>query len=197
MKVTNVPEANQYVQHSYRTGWSLDVRLRRVGCDVPVLSAMTSRAAWSIGRPGVAQRAESTARAISATSAASRTRRWRPCTRSTRCTPTRQYAAQAAQATFDLVDRLERELSRFLPNSDITRINHLAAGESTRVGAVDARVPRDRAAHVRSHRRRVRRVDRHGAAVARARRRRVRSSARRRAACRSISAASARATRSI
>ena len=45
----------------------------------------------------------------------------------------RPYAAQAAQATFDLVDRLERELSRFLPNSDITRINHLGAGESTRV----------------------------------------------------------------
>ena len=45
----------------------------------------------------------------------------------------RQYAAQAAQATFDLVDRLERELSRFLPNSDITRINHLAAGENTLV----------------------------------------------------------------
>ncbi len=45
----------------------------------------------------------------------------------------REYAAQAAQATFDLVDRLERELSRFLPNSDITRINHLDAGESTRV----------------------------------------------------------------
>jgi thiamine biosynthesis lipoprotein len=44
-----------------------------------------------------------------------------------------QYAAQAAQAAFDLVDRLERELSRFLPNSDITRINHLDAGESTRV----------------------------------------------------------------
>ena len=44
-----------------------------------------------------------------------------------------QYAAQAAQATFDLLDRLERELSRFLPNSDITRINHLDAGESTRV----------------------------------------------------------------
>ena len=43
------------------------------------------------------------------------------------------YAAQAAQATFDLVDRLERELSRFLPNSDITRINHLEAGQSTRV----------------------------------------------------------------
>jgi thiamine biosynthesis lipoprotein len=47
--------------------------------------------------------------------------------------PDPQYAAQAAHATFDLVDRLERELSRFLPNSDITRINHLDAGESTRV----------------------------------------------------------------
>lgn len=47
----------------------------------------------------------------------------------------RQYAAQAAQACFELVDRLERELSRFLPNSDITRINHLDAGESTRVSA--------------------------------------------------------------
>ena len=46
----------------------------------------------------------------------------------------RQYAAQAAQATFDLVDRLERELSRFRPNSDITRINHLTAGQRTRVG---------------------------------------------------------------
>ncbi|NUR56990.1 MAG: FAD:protein FMN transferase [Acidobacteria bacterium] len=44
-----------------------------------------------------------------------------------------QYAAQAAQAAFDLVDRLERELSRFLPNSDITRINHLGPGERTRV----------------------------------------------------------------
>jgi thiamine biosynthesis lipoprotein len=45
----------------------------------------------------------------------------------------RQYAAQAAQASFDLVDRLERELSRFLTNSDITRINHLDAGERTQV----------------------------------------------------------------
>ena len=43
------------------------------------------------------------------------------------------YAAQAAQAAFELLDRLERELSRFLPNSDITRINHLDAGESTSV----------------------------------------------------------------
>jgi thiamine biosynthesis lipoprotein len=47
----------------------------------------------------------------------------------------RQYAAQAAQACFDLVDRLERDLSRFLPNSDISRINHLAASGSTRVAS--------------------------------------------------------------
>jgi len=47
--------------------------------------------------------------------------------------PDERYAAQAAQAAFDLVDRLERELSRFLPNSDIGRINHLAAGQRTRV----------------------------------------------------------------
>jgi len=47
----------------------------------------------------------------------------------------RQYAAQAAQACFDLVDRLERDLSRFLPNSDVTRINHLDAGGSTCVAS--------------------------------------------------------------
>ena len=46
-----------------------------------------------------------------------------------------RYAAQAAQAVFELVDRLERELSRFQPNSDITRINHLTAGEATRVSS--------------------------------------------------------------
>lgn len=49
--------------------------------------------------------------------------------------PDQRYASQAAQAAFDLVDRLERELSRFLSNSDIARVNHLAAGETTRVGA--------------------------------------------------------------
>jgi FAD:protein FMN transferase len=47
--------------------------------------------------------------------------------------PDERYAAQAAQAAFDLTDRLERELSRFIPNSDIGRINHLGAGERTRV----------------------------------------------------------------
>ena len=45
-----------------------------------------------------------------------------------------RYAAEAAQAAFALVDRLEGELSRFRHNSDITRINHLNAGERTRVG---------------------------------------------------------------
>jgi thiamine biosynthesis lipoprotein len=45
-----------------------------------------------------------------------------------------RYAAEAAQAAFALVDRLEGELSRFRHNSDITRINHLSAGEATRVG---------------------------------------------------------------
>jgi len=47
--------------------------------------------------------------------------------------PDARYAAQAAQAAFDLADGLERELSRFIPNSDIGRVNLLSAGESTRV----------------------------------------------------------------
>jgi thiamine biosynthesis lipoprotein len=49
--------------------------------------------------------------------------------------PDERYAAQAAQAAFGRVDRLEGELSRFVPNSDIARINRLAAGESVRVSA--------------------------------------------------------------
>ena len=44
------------------------------------------------------------------------------------------YAGQAARAAFDLVDRLEQDLSRFVANSDVSRINHLAVGLSTRVG---------------------------------------------------------------
>jgi thiamine biosynthesis lipoprotein len=48
--------------------------------------------------------------------------------------PDTRYAAQAAQAAFAVVDRLEGELSRFRPNSDITRVNQLAPGESARVG---------------------------------------------------------------
>jgi FAD:protein FMN transferase len=47
--------------------------------------------------------------------------------------PDARYAGQAAQAAFEVVDRLEQELSRFVGNSDIARINGLAAGESARV----------------------------------------------------------------
>ncbi len=41
----------------------------------------------------------------------------------------RTYAQQAARAAFDEVDRIEGHLSRFLETSDVTRINHLPAGE--------------------------------------------------------------------
>lgn len=39
------------------------------------------------------------------------------------------YAEQAAKAAFDEIDRLEEELSRFLPNSEISMINNLKAGD--------------------------------------------------------------------
>src|SRR5689334_9718470 len=45
----------------------------------------------------------------------------------------RTYAAQAAQAAFDLVDVLESRLSRFRINSDIARAAHLAPGEQMRL----------------------------------------------------------------
>jgi FAD:protein FMN transferase len=45
----------------------------------------------------------------------------------------RTYAAQAAQAAFDLVDVLESRLSRFRINSDIARAAHLAPGEIMRL----------------------------------------------------------------
>jgi thiamine biosynthesis lipoprotein len=45
----------------------------------------------------------------------------------------RTYAAQAAQAAFDLVDSLESCLSRFRSNSDIARAAHLAPGEKMRL----------------------------------------------------------------
>ena len=47
--------------------------------------------------------------------------------------PDREYACQAAWTAFDLLDRLELDLSRFIENSDISRINTLGAGQSTRV----------------------------------------------------------------
>jgi len=45
-----------------------------------------------------------------------------------------RYARQAATAAFDEVDRLEGELSRFIENSDITRINNLPANQPLRLG---------------------------------------------------------------
>jgi thiamine biosynthesis lipoprotein len=45
----------------------------------------------------------------------------------------RSYAAQAAQAAFDLVDSLESQLSRFRSNSDIARLADLMPGEGSRL----------------------------------------------------------------
>jgi len=45
-----------------------------------------------------------------------------------------RYAQQAGRAAFDELDRLEAELSRFIENSDISRINNLAPKRSLRVG---------------------------------------------------------------
>jgi len=45
----------------------------------------------------------------------------------------KMYAAQAAQAAFDLVASLEARLSRFRSNSDIARIAELAPGEKMRL----------------------------------------------------------------
>lgn len=44
------------------------------------------------------------------------------------------YARQACRIAFEEMDRVEKELSRFIPYSDISRINSLAAGESVPVG---------------------------------------------------------------
>jgi thiamine biosynthesis lipoprotein len=44
------------------------------------------------------------------------------------------FAEKAAFAAFQEIDRLERELSRYLPNSDIARINNLPPHGSLRVG---------------------------------------------------------------
>ena len=45
-----------------------------------------------------------------------------------------RYASQAAVAAFDEVDRLERELSRFIENSDIARINSMGANQPLQIG---------------------------------------------------------------
>jgi FAD:protein FMN transferase len=43
------------------------------------------------------------------------------------------YARQASQAAFDVIDRLEGDLSRFIETSDVARINNLAAGTPLQV----------------------------------------------------------------
>lgn len=45
----------------------------------------------------------------------------------------RTYAAQAAQAAIDLLDKLESQLSRFRSTSDIAQITQLAPGEKMRL----------------------------------------------------------------
>lgn len=45
-----------------------------------------------------------------------------------------EYAEQAALAAFDLLDRLEQDLSRFIHVSDVSRINALQPGEAIRLG---------------------------------------------------------------
>jgi len=44
------------------------------------------------------------------------------------------YAQQAAWAAFDEVDRLEKELSRFIPSSDVSRLSAAPPGKLQRVG---------------------------------------------------------------
>ncbi len=46
----------------------------------------------------------------------------------------KSYASQAAQEAFSELDRLENELSRFRPNSDICKINSLAPDETLILG---------------------------------------------------------------
>jgi thiamine biosynthesis lipoprotein len=44
------------------------------------------------------------------------------------------YAGQAAQAAFNELDRIESNLSRFIENSDVSRINSLGKGRSLQIG---------------------------------------------------------------
>jgi thiamine biosynthesis lipoprotein len=48
--------------------------------------------------------------------------------------PEKLYAQQAADAAFAELDRLEADLSRYMENSDIARINHLPAGLPLQLG---------------------------------------------------------------
>lgn len=46
----------------------------------------------------------------------------------------RDFAARAAQSAFDLIDRLEADLSHYRPTSDIGRLNAASAGTAVKVG---------------------------------------------------------------
>jgi thiamine biosynthesis lipoprotein len=48
-----------------------------------------------------------------------------------------RYARQAAYAAFDEIDRIESQISRYLSNSDVNRINTLSPGQTLRLG-IDA-----------------------------------------------------------
>jgi len=48
---------------------------------------------------------------------------------------TAEYARQASIAAFEELDRLDGQLSRFIPSSDIAQINALPVGGSVRIGA--------------------------------------------------------------
>ncbi len=50
------------------------------------------------------------------------------------CDEDASYAQQASWEAFQLLDQLEKDLSRFLENSDIARINNAAAHVSARIG---------------------------------------------------------------
>lgn len=50
------------------------------------------------------------------------------------CHPDKFYAGQAARAAFAELDRLESQLSRFIENSDISRINDASANQPVKVG---------------------------------------------------------------
>jgi thiamine biosynthesis lipoprotein len=50
------------------------------------------------------------------------------------CHPRPGYAGQAANEAFALLDRLEQQLSRFIENSDVSRINATRPGEPVLVG---------------------------------------------------------------
>lgn len=51
----------------------------------------------------------------------------------TLCAEDEDYARQVAQTCFEEVDRLENEMSRYVEQSDVSRINALSPGETVRV----------------------------------------------------------------